>query len=68
MAEPLVYGQTYKEYLKEVRAKQFGWDLGEPEKIDADVAQPVTTEEVEEKPKAKKTTKKKVKEETESVD
>lgn len=29
MAEVKFVGQTYKEYLKEVRAEQFGWNLGD---------------------------------------
>lgn len=36
MSEVKFVGQTYNEYLKEVRARQFGWDISEPTSITED--------------------------------
>lgn len=58
--------QTYKEFLSEVRAKQFGWVVEEPTPLGNEVAKVVTsetsdkTEKTDAKPKTtrKRTTKK----------
>lgn len=35
--------QDYNEYIREVRAKQFGWKIEEPTPLSESVAKPVTS-------------------------